>query len=108
MAKAKLILRIISTVSLLTLGGCSLLAPTNPYRPIPRRYRSESHSTAKRKESANVLQEMDSLGLAEAIEIALDFNPEVSAGNYDAEAAQAAQKKLLEEINTAYGLALQL
>jgi len=89
MTKATRILHLFATLGLLSLGGCAMLAPTDPYRPVSPRPGNESHASAFVTEAAVAMQDWGSLRLVEAIEIALERNPEVAAVGHDAAAAQA-------------------
>ncbi len=86
-------LRLISptalSLALLTLSGCAVISPTNPYRLVAPRLRIETIANESGAQRFVVPQDFGDLGLSEAIAIALENNPEVAATGYDAAAAQA-------------------
>ena len=77
----------ILSLALLTLSGCAVLSPTNPYRPVAPQLRFEAPDSHSDAQISATPRDFGNLRLSEAI--ALSSNPEVAATGYDAAAAQA-------------------
>ena len=79
-------MRIYALLAVLTLGGCTLLSPTDPYEPVAIAKRG---SAAQGAGSSSAKPPEGPLRLVEAIRIALANNPETAATGWDYQAAQA-------------------
>ena len=84
---------VVILLATLTLGGCAITRPTDPYRFEDNGYRSAPVQGPESPPEAP----MGALVLKEAIEFALANNPEVAARGWDAAAAQARQDQAFGE-----------
>jgi outer membrane protein len=90
---------------LLLLSACSMITPTNPYKPVTL---SSGQIRAAKAQSASYVDQLkEPLSLKECIDLALTNNPEVAAASKDIEMAgaqlDAARAGMWPKLNAAGG-----
>ena len=85
------LLYLIAGLAAMALGGCVMLAPTDPYRPIASSspLPSTSAHQPEAEGATTTLPLLDRLDLENAIAIALERNPDIAAMGHEAVAARA-------------------
>jgi len=70
-------------------SGCAMLSPTDPYRPVSFSPAINVAGSSRASQAKAESLASRSIGLADAVEIAIANNPELAATGHDAEAARA-------------------